>query len=208
LNKLSLNSFLTLILIVFLTVGLVGMFTPFEKSFSELSSFNLVFTLFLVFYSFKNDLRSFFIPFISVYLVGFLFEAIGVNFGIVFGDYSYGKNLGLMAFNVPLLIGANWAVLTLGSYLLSSYIFKNKFTSVLASAILLVLFDFIMEPIAISLGFWSWKDDIIPFYNYFSWFIIGLITSYICTFTVFKNKGIVQQVFIAQFLFFLILHLR
>ena len=52
-------------------------------------------------------------------------ETIGVNFGILFGDYEYGENLGFKIFGVPFLIGINWIVLTFITGSLSSLIFKK-----------------------------------------------------------------------------------
>lgn len=37
-----------------------------------------------------------------------------------------------------------------------------------------VLFDFFMEPVAISLGYWHWREGIVSMRNYLAWFVIGV----------------------------------
>lgn len=96
----------------------------------------------------------------------------------------------------------------MGAWQLIKYIKINRYLQIILGALLMVLFDFIMEPVAIELDFWSWENNIIPMYNYISWFVISLVTMYFC-FVLFKtNKGIVKQVFIAQMAFFLILNIK
>jgi putative membrane protein len=42
-------------------------------------------------------------------------------------------------------------------------------------ALLAVLFDWLMEPVAVSLGFWRWTGNVIPSFNYICWFVISVI---------------------------------
>ena len=41
----------------------------------------------------------------------------------------------------------------------------------------MVTLDFLIEPVAIELGFWQWHADKIPFENYVAWFILATIFS-------------------------------
>ena len=43
-------------------------------------------------------------------LVGFIAELIGVNTGLLFGNYQYEANLGLKMAGVPVIIAINWAI--------------------------------------------------------------------------------------------------
>ena len=47
-----------------------------------------------------------------IFLIGMFSEFIGVNYGVIFGEYIYGNNLGFKLFGVPFLIGLNWVILT------------------------------------------------------------------------------------------------
>ncbi len=74
-------------------------------------------------------------------------------------------------------------------------------------ASLAVLFDWLMEPVAVKLGFWTWHGDgTIPLYNYICWFIISILLLTIFHFSKFdkKNKFAINLLLI-QSLFFLIL---
>lgn len=207
-KKISLNKLLTGILIFFLSIGLIGFFTPYSEWFKSLSFQNLLLTFLLVTISFKAILKKYTLTLILIFSLGYLCEVIGVNKGWIFGNYTYSDNLGLSILNVPIIIGINWAILTMGAWQIIKYIKVNKYFQIILGASLMVLFDFIMEPVAVELNFWSWENGIIPLYNYISWFGISIITMYFCFTFLNTNKGIVKQVFVAQLIFFLILNIK
>ena len=151
----QLNKILSIILIFFLSIGLIGFFTPYAEMFNSLSVFNLLLTLVLVFLSFKNYLSIFINPFFLIFTLGYISEVAGVNTGLVFGNYAYSKNLGFSILNVPLIIGVNWAILGMGAWHLSKSLITNKVSQIIFGALLMVTFDFIMEPVAIKLDFWT-----------------------------------------------------
>ena len=74
-------------------------------------------------------------------------------------------------------------------------------------ALLATLFDFIIEPVAVKLGYWHWLDDgAIPFYNYTCWFFISIILLTVFRLLPFdKNNRLAVHLFIIQVLFFLLL---
>jgi len=207
-KKISLNKLLTGILIFFLSIGLIGFFTPYSEWFKSLSFQNLLLTFLLVTISFRSILKKYTLTLILIFSLGYLCEVIGVNKGWIFGNYTYSENLGLSVLNVPIIIGINWAILTMGAWQIIKYIKVNKYLQIILGASLMVLFDFIMEPVAVELNFWSWENGIIPLYNYISWFGISIITMYFCFTFLNTNKGIVKQVFVAQLIFFLILNIK
>ena len=106
-------------------------------------------------------------------------EILGVNYGLIFGDYVYLDNLGVKILGVPLLIGVNWIILTFITGSLSSFVFKNKYLSILMGAILMIALDLLIEPVAPLLGFWIFDLPEVPLQNYIGWFVIGLITQVI-----------------------------
>jgi putative membrane protein len=68
-------------------------------------------------------------------------------------------------------------------------------------------FDWIMEPVAVALGFWTWAGDgAIPLFNYFCWFTISwlLLTAGMLLRIDFRNPFSIPLLFI-QSLFFLLL---
>jgi putative membrane protein len=204
----KLNKILAIIFVFFLLVGLIGMFTSFENTFKELSFFNLVFTFLLVLISLKSEINQFIKPFLIVFAIGFIAEQIGVHTGLIFGDYSYGNSLGFRVFQVPLIIGVNWAILSFGAWHLSEYFTINKRYRFLIGGGLMVLFDLVMEPTAIALNYWNWALVEIPLYNYICWFGIGFLAMFIFSKFPTKTSGITKIVFISQFIFFIILTLK
>ena len=204
----KLNKILTITFVFFLLVGLIGMFTSFENTFKELSFFNLVFTFLLVLISLKSEINQFIKSFFIVFAIGFIAEQIGVHSGLIFGDYSYGNSLGFRVFQVPLIIGVNWAVLSFGAWHLSEYFTRNTRNRLMIGGGLMVLFDLVMEPTAIALNYWNWTSGEIPLYNYISWFGIGLLAMFVYSKFPTKTSGITKVVFISQFIFFIILTLK
>ena len=47
-----------------------------------------------------------------IFFIGMISEILGVNYGLIFGDYVYLDNLGFKVLGVPVLIGVNWIILT------------------------------------------------------------------------------------------------
>lgn len=107
--------------------------------------------------------------------VTFLLEAAGVHTGAIFGDYSYGDVLGASLFSVPLVIGFNWVLVVLGG--LRAVQNLPGWAAVPSAAGITVIFDWILEPLAIRLGYWSWNWDGVPPRNYLAWFIISMFAA-------------------------------
>jgi putative membrane protein len=121
-----------------------------------------------------------------VTLATFTLEAIGVATGAIFGSYVYGATLGPKLLGVPVIIALNWAVVIAGSVGLASqflrkalshhlhqHAFLTRTLIALTAAGITVLFDMLLEPVAIANGYWIW-DGTIPLQNYVAWFVIGL----------------------------------
>ena len=157
-------------------------------------------------------------------MIGFAVEVIGVNTGLLFGNYSYGKVLGPQWQKVPLLIGVNWfIVLYCCGICINTFLAKVitrvateskmpphvlKTMSVIADgATLAVLFDWLMEPVAVKLGYWQWNGDgSIPLYNYICWVTVSVLllaVFHFCKFNKQNKFGI--NLLMIQVMFFLLL---
>ena len=123
-----------------------------------------------------------------VYIITFFSEWIGVNYGWLFGSYSYGNSLGFKIGGVPLLIGLNWVLLALVSRQISSKLLSNKWSVIFVSAILMVLIDVIIEPLSGSLDFWYWEMSTIPLSNYRDWFLVAVLNQWLLSFVKTNNK--------------------
>lgn len=145
---------------------------------------------------------------VLIFWTGIFVEFLGVNYGLLFGEYSYGKNLGPKLFGVPFLIGMNWVILTIISGSISSYILKgNKILSIILGSILMLVIDFFIEPVAPILDFWEFKNSIVPLSNYTGWLITGIFTQSLYQY-LFKEKELKfsLNLYLAIFVFFLFLN--
>ena len=173
-------------------VGLVGMTWIDKQWFSNLTPVNLILMLALLMWTQPVKNLSFYIFFVVAFLSGMMSEIIGVHTGLLFGNYSYGKVLGFGIYKVPLMIGVNWfmivfnaaaAVLYILTYLKSrlkqnagpTTHFLLDFMLISGGAMLATFFDWVMEPVAVKLGFWNWSGDgDIPFLNYICWYLLSM----------------------------------
>ena len=113
--------------------------------------------------------------FSTIVVVSIFAEWLGVNYGLIFGDYHYGENLGPKIGGVPFLIGTNWAVLTFVSGQISGRWFNNKLLAALSGAGLMLFLDFFMESSAPVFDFWYWHIGYPPLQNYIGWFLLALM---------------------------------
>ncbi len=113
----------------------------------------------------------------AVLLATWAVEVVGVHTGIVFGDYVYGRGLGIPVLGVPPIIGFNWVLVCLGLLLWVAPAAERAGLPpvgiALATAALATGFDWVMEPVAIELGYWWWAGGDIPLQNYAAWFLIA-----------------------------------
>ncbi len=149
---------------------------------------------------------------LSVALLGFGAEFIGVNTGRFFGHYTYGATLGFKLLDVPpfvgvpLLIGLNWLVLTYLCGNLARYLPLSELPRTILAALLMVGFDACLEPVAGRYDFWHWSANVIPLQNFRDWFILACILQMLfnrARFT--KANPLVPLVYLTQLLFFFLL---
>ena len=140
---------------------------------------------------------------LTIFLIGFLAEWLGVNYGIFFGDYSYGPNLGMKLDNVPIIIGINWVILSLAARGVVQKFFKLPILKIIISSLLMVGIDILLEPIAPQLGYWSFDLMVAPPSNYRGWFLLSILIQSVLEFmhlrTHFKSSLHILSI---QFFFF------
>lgn len=111
--------------------------------------------------------------FLFAFLVGMVVEILGVETGVLFGEYYYGDNFGWKFMGVPWLIGVYWAVLTFLTGAIAHRLFRGRWWRVLTAALLMVGLDVLIEPLAHQFDFWHFAGDIAPFKNYIAWFVVA-----------------------------------
>lgn len=168
--------------------GMVGISYGNKEFFLAFTPINLFISFVLLFVNQKQleskELKAAFL----IFFIGMVSEILGVNYGLIFGDYVYLDNLGVKILGVPVLIGVNWIILTFITGSLSSFIFKNKYVSILMGAILMIGLDLLIEPVAPLLGFWIFDLQKVPLQNYLGWFVIGMITQALFQFKIAEKE--------------------
>jgi bisanhydrobacterioruberin hydratase len=167
------QSILLAVLIIFHTVGIFGLLSDSRAYFLSLSPMNLVLSVLCLWISFSKFSSKRIQDFLIVGFVGFSVELIGIHTGLLFGNYTYGANLGWKLFDVPVIIAANWVML---SYSSVAFVVRLKWPiliKAMVSASIMTALDVLIEPVAVSSDFWSWQDGIIPIYNYVCWWLVS-----------------------------------
>ncbi len=191
--------------------GAIGMSFYDKAFFVAFTPVNLLLMLFLLIWNEKKVSGIFLWALLVAALTGIASEMTGVHTGILFGHYQYGEVLGFKLMGVPLLIGLNWFCIVYCAYaivLRLSGTNINQWLIAAGTGILATIFDLIMEPVAIELGFWSWQNGIIPIYNFICWWLISALMGFFFYRIKLKAENpFTVYLFIIQFLFFLILQL-
>ena len=178
------------IAMLFHVCGVFGiLFSSYKEWFIQATSFTLLVMAALIIFTQQQKNKAFYSFCAVAFITGMSVEAAGVNSGILFGDYHYTKILGPGIFGVPFLIGINWFVVVYCcgciTFMFEEWIMKKLsvqaelstgmqlISFIIDAAILTVFYDWVLEPAAIKLNLWQWKNDTIPFYNYLCWFFIS-----------------------------------
>ncbi len=187
------------LILAFILAGLIFKFTIQADVFFDLSFALLFFTLAQCFYElgFKKGLAFLFVS----SLTGFLFEILGTSTGFPFGKYYYTDFLGPKVFGVPEVVPLVWFVIAYLTFSIARNILRtqNVSGSALAKLALLAAFgavawDFLVDPMFSSYGYWVWTGqffplpelDGIPLTNFVGWFL--LVTLMLSIYLVFSNS--------------------
>ena len=131
------------------------------------------------------------------FLVAFIAEALGVNFGLVFGLYHYTPALGISLFGVPLLAALAWEPIVYAAFCLSEMLasrrenLQNRSTRLTSTlwmaaigALATTAWDLMIDPIAVSQGWWTWTHggayvpyvaNGVPISNFLGWLLVAFV---------------------------------
>jgi bisanhydrobacterioruberin hydratase len=160
------------IVVVFHTIGLIGLLGESSEAFRSLSPLNLLLAMACLLLSFRQSTKLY-ADVLLVSGVGFSVELIGVHTHALFGDYTYGQALGRKLWEVPLIVGLNWSMLSFASLACVLHLRLPDWVKALFSALLMTAMDYLIEPVAMKYDFWNWQNGLIPVYNYVCWFLIA-----------------------------------
>lgn len=196
-------------IISYYIIGFAGMAFPLTKPyFEQLTGLTILISFGLMMLYHQGWTLKFILAAIFIYAAGFAVEAFGVSSGSVFGHYSYHTSLGPKWFDTPLLIGINWLMLIYAIFLLTSKIKLHRLLRPLFNAALMVVYDLLLEPVAIEWNMWKWKDLSVPLQNYIAWFVIALIFFVILQILNVRYKNRISSlILICQCVLFLLLNM-
>jgi isopentenyl-diphosphate delta-isomerase type 1 len=109
-----------------------------------------------------------------------LIEASAILTGFPYGHFGYSDLLGYRIFGlVPWTVAFAWTPLLLGAYAVAANLLSSRIVRVIAATLLLTLFDFVLDPGAVMLGFWKYEGGGwfygVPMSNFGGWLVSGLI---------------------------------
>lgn len=186
--------------------GIVGLQVPsLSPLFRSLVPLNLLASLLLLLLFHTDWKPSFLFYGLLSATLGFLVEVLGVHTGFVFGQYEYGATLGWKLWEVPLIIGVNWLMLTYCCGVLCDRLSVPVYLKAILAASLMVLLDLWIEPVAIQLDFWTWLEPEIPVRNYLGWWIVSLVILSIWYGLPFRKQNrLAAPLLLLQFVFFIV----
>ena len=184
--------------------GFFGMLSDQNEFFLSTTPYVLSLTLLLLILNYDLSNKKSKTGLMLIFLFGLIVELLGVNYGLFFGDYSYGANLGSKIYGVPYVIGFNWVLLIIATGSVSDKLIKGKeMYKIIFASFLMVLIDLLMEKSAPKLDFWEFVISPVPFSNYLWWFIFSLCFQYIFFKTVkTREYNLSSNILVIQFIFF------
>jgi putative membrane protein len=188
--------------------GILGMLYGNSDWFVSATPLNLLISFVLLLINLKGHKWFFPLAFIA-FLVGMISEILGVQFGWIFGDYQYGEQLGYKILGVPLMIGVNWAMLTIATGAIAQKFFEKIFMQIIIGVGLMLLLDLLIEPVAPILDFWAFEGGEAPLQNYVGWGAVALCLQFGFHFLKIKVESDFQyHLYLLQIIFFTVLLIK
>lgn len=147
------------------------------------------------------------------YAVAFTAEVLGVNFGWIFGSYHYTRVFGLRLLGVPLLAALAWGPILYAAFLLidlvapstvkASDLWISRLTThawtALVGALAATAWDMMIDPIAVSNGWWVWDNggsympylaNGVPIHNFAGWLLVSFVIIFVARGTAGTDRGL------------------
>ncbi len=195
-NFFLINLFFTAVIVFFILILWQGKWV---QGFFITALLTLTIFLFTLWHAFqKFGIRNALVFLILVLFVSFGLEFIGTNLANDFnGYYKYSEYLGLQIFGVPLLVILMWVSIIYVSHQVSEHITNFRFTGTttfvqkfwisawcaLLTSLIVVSWDFALEPLARELGWWEWLVEGeyfgVPLQNFVGWIVISFSAVFI-----------------------------
>lgn len=207
-ESIQLNDIAIGIIWLFHISGIIGILYGNSQWFVGATPLNLTLSFVLLLLTSRKEPKVYLVAAIA-FFVGMVAEGLGVNYGLIFGQYVYGEALGWKVAGVPWLIGANWAILTICCAAIAANLARHILSKIVLGVGLMLLLDAVIEPIAPILDFWAFSGGTAPVQNYIGWFATALPLHVFYHLYKVEIKGtFTHHLFLLQIIFFTILLLQ
>ena len=207
-TKLNIENISIALIWLFHVSGILGIIYGNSNWFISFTPLNLTLNFLLLLINCKVNKRVLTIIILG-FFIGMITEILGVQYGWIFGDYQYGNKLGTKLMGVPLLIGVNWALLTVITGVIAEQFYSNKFMRVLIGVGLMVFLDLLMEPLAPVLDFWIFDGEEAPLQNYLGWAAVAIFLQFGYYFLKVRVNGSFPfHLYLLQIIFFSVLLIK
>jgi uncharacterized membrane protein len=168
-----------LVLVATYAVGAVALFTPFRSWVLPLTPVHLIVSMALLVRHQEWKRRSAEVAarLALVGLIAFLVEVVGVHTGKIFGVYAYLPSLGPQLWDVPLIIGVNWALLAVLALNIIPEGIDRPIHRAAVAAVAMTLMDALIEKSAPFMDMWWFVDGKVPIDNAIGWLITGFVVA-------------------------------
>ncbi|GAA0756172.1 carotenoid biosynthesis protein [Psychroflexus lacisalsi] len=192
------------ILWLFHISGIIGISLGYQDWFASRTALNLFIMFLALIFFFPLETIKKWILFILFGVLGIYAEYLGVTFGLFFGEYAYGDNFGPKIFEVPILIGVNWAMLTFTCGAVANHLSDNIFLKSLLGTFMMLFLDLFMEKVAPIFDFWEFSGGYAPIDNYIAWGIISFIFHLVFHLAKIKGQFLISfNLYLVQLVFFI-----
>lgn len=202
------------IILTYLILSIGFLFRPIPSILINIIPWVMVITSVFVIYRLRPN-RFLFTIILLITALTFILQAIAVLTGIPFGEFFYTNVLGPRIMDVSIVIAINWSMIILCAYVFTQQLVEkikiDQRFIILITPIIVTLIDYIMEPVAMYLRFWIWKDIAVPASNYISWFLFSLLCTVFIYFITWgkkiNNSKYLLAFLIGQAIFFTVINI-
>jgi isopentenyl-diphosphate delta-isomerase type 1 len=112
--------------------------------------------------------------------VALLIEVSAIMTGFPYGHFGYSEHLGYKLFAaVPWTVAFAWPPLLLAAYAVAANVTRSRLTRIVITTLALLIFDLVLDPGAVRLGFWKYADagyfHGVPISNFAGWIVSGFV---------------------------------
>jgi len=129
----------------------------------------------------------------------YLIEYVGVSTGWPYGEFAYGISLGPMIGEIPAALPVFFLPIVLNTYVLSLLLLGERAASRLFRLAVVipavVAMDVVLDPAAVSLGFWAYLDGGVfygvPLSNYAGWVLSAAVSVGVLDWTI--DRAVLEE---------------